>query len=153
MSKQEFIDKLRIALNGRIAPNLIQEHVNYYEDYINVQVRMGRSEQEVLESLGDPRLIAKTIVETSGRDNTDYVGADYQNSGYQGNDRQSQKMKYSYTGEKTFHMPGWVCAIIAVVALIVIFFLAFSILSVFAPVICVFILVVFFIKLFRDWLN
>lgn len=30
------------------------------------EMNRGRSEQEVLEELGDPRLIARTILETSG---------------------------------------------------------------------------------------
>ena len=67
MNKQEFIDRLRAALNGRVSPNLVTENVNYYEDYINTEIRKGRTEEEVLETLGDPRLIARTIIETNGK--------------------------------------------------------------------------------------
>ena len=61
MTKQEFLDGLGAALAGRISASLISENINYYEDYINTQVRMGRIEGEVVQSLGDPRLIAKSI--------------------------------------------------------------------------------------------
>ena len=61
MDKQEFVDRLRMALNGRVSPGLVMDNVNYYEDYINTEIRKGRTEEEVLESLGDPRLIARTI--------------------------------------------------------------------------------------------
>jgi len=44
MEKQEFLDKLRLALNGRVAPEVLTDTVNYYEDYINTQVRLGKSE-------------------------------------------------------------------------------------------------------------
>ena len=66
MNKQDFIDRLRMALNGRVSPGLVMDNVNYYEDYINTEVRKGRTEEEVLESLGDPRLIARTIIQTNG---------------------------------------------------------------------------------------
>ena len=39
-------------------------HVRYYEDYIQSQVRSGRDEQQVLDELGDPRLIARTLLDT-----------------------------------------------------------------------------------------
>ena len=35
MNKQDFIDRLRMALNGRVSPGLVMDNVNYYEDYIN----------------------------------------------------------------------------------------------------------------------
>ena len=66
MTKQEFLDKLRISLNGKIAAGEVEEHIRYYEDYINVELRKGSSEEDVMATLGDPRLIARTIVETSG---------------------------------------------------------------------------------------
>ena len=63
MDKQEFVDRLRMALNGRVSPGLVMDNVNYYEDYINTEIRKGRTEEEVLESLGDPRLIARFLQE------------------------------------------------------------------------------------------
>ena len=50
MDKQEFVDRLRMALNGRVSPGLVMDNVNYYEDYINTEIRKGRTEEEVLES-------------------------------------------------------------------------------------------------------
>lgn len=67
MTKQEFLEKLRVSLNGKVAANQVEEHVRYYEDYINVEIRKGRDEEEVMAALGEPRLIAKTIVETSSK--------------------------------------------------------------------------------------
>ena len=66
MEKQEFLDKLRLALNGRVETGTVSDTIAYYEEYINTEVRKGRSEEEVMASLGDPRLIARTIIETSG---------------------------------------------------------------------------------------
>ena len=32
MNKQEFVDRLRMALNGRVSPGLVMDNVNYYRD-------------------------------------------------------------------------------------------------------------------------
>ena len=66
MNKQEFLEKLRLALNGKVSASVVAENLKFYEDYINTEMRKGKSEEEVLNSLGDPRLIARTIVETKG---------------------------------------------------------------------------------------
>ena len=66
MNKEVFIDTLRRALYGKVSDYELTDHVRYYEDYIRQEISRGRSEQEVLEELGDPRLIARTILETSG---------------------------------------------------------------------------------------
>lgn len=72
MTKQDFIEKLRFALNGKVSANVVSENIQYYEDYINTEIRKGKSEEEVLAALGDPRLIARTIITTSAQaDNTD----------------------------------------------------------------------------------
>ena len=66
MTKTEFLDILKESLSGKISASLLQENMNYYNEYIDSQIRMGKSEQDVMESLGDPRLIARTIVQTNG---------------------------------------------------------------------------------------
>lgn len=77
MNKQGFIDGLRGYLSGRVSPRLVEEHANYYEDYINMQIRSGKSETEVLEGLGDPRWIAKTIINANGGDDAQDAGNGY----------------------------------------------------------------------------
>ena len=66
MTKREFLESLRLALGGRVTSAQLTENLEYYEDYINTETRKGRDEGEVLSELGDPRLIARTIVETGG---------------------------------------------------------------------------------------
>lgn len=63
MTKNEFTTELRIALAGELPENEIENNIYYYENYIKEQTQ-GQSEESVLEQLGDPRLIAKTIIET-----------------------------------------------------------------------------------------
>lgn len=66
MNKQEFLEQMRTALSGEVSPAVIQENMSYYDSYISEEMRKGRSEQEVMDELGDPRLIARTIIDTSG---------------------------------------------------------------------------------------
>ena len=73
MNKEQFIDTLRRALYGKIDDYTLQDHIRYYEDYIRQEMGKGRTEQEVLQELGDPRLLARTIVETSSLKNPDTV--------------------------------------------------------------------------------
>ena len=35
MTKQEFIDRLRAALNGRVAEHVLSYTIRYYDDYID----------------------------------------------------------------------------------------------------------------------
>ena len=60
-TKQEYIDSLRRALTGQIEAAELEEHIRYYEDYITAEARIRGSEEEVIRSLGDPKLIAMSI--------------------------------------------------------------------------------------------
>lgn len=165
MGKQEFMDGLRRALNGNVSPALVMDNLNYYNEYINSEVRKGRSEEEVLASLGDPRLIARTIIEMNtaeGGETSAYQTGEYSQD--YGEYRQAQYgngQSYTYDRQGTFdggngrhyRIPGWVWLVaLVVVALLAISFI-FSVLSFLAPILIPVIVVVFLIKLFRDWLN
>ena len=62
MTRSEFISRLRGGLFGTLPESRIDDEVRYYENYIDGQVASGKSEQQVLEELGDPMLIARTII-------------------------------------------------------------------------------------------
>ena len=67
MNRKEFLEILRSQLAGQMQEGKAAAHIRYYEDYIQSQVRGGRSEQEVLQELGDPHLIAKTLIDMAMR--------------------------------------------------------------------------------------
>lgn len=102
MNREEFIGVLERTLRGAGASEaLIWDNINYYSNYFREEMNKGRSEEDIIGELGDPRLIAKTIIgvleddgyeETSG--NYEEAGRgdhqreeDYQNSNKYGNDR------------------------------------------------------------------
>lgn len=61
MAKEEFLLKLREALTGEIPEYQIEEHIRYYREYLSDSAD-GKTEDERLAELGEPRLIAKTIL-------------------------------------------------------------------------------------------
>lgn len=63
MTKQKFLNGLKEALTGELSATEINNQLLYYEKYIEEEVRKGKAEKKVLEELGEPRLIAKTIIE------------------------------------------------------------------------------------------
>ena len=96
MTRQEFIRKLQEALNGKLDAATIQDHLKFYDDYIIEEMRKGKSEQEVLELLGDPWAIAKTIVDAS--DGTDEEVVYENRSPFNNSYNQTTQAQNSYTG-------------------------------------------------------
>ena len=64
MNRTEFLETLRTQLSGQMQEGRVAAHVRYYRDYMEAEMRKGRSEEEVLTELGDPRLIARTLLDT-----------------------------------------------------------------------------------------
>ena len=63
MRKEEFLEKLRARLSQTMSVQEVTAQIRYYENYIQGQMQNGRSEEEVLAELGDPLLIAKTLMD------------------------------------------------------------------------------------------
>ena len=67
MTRIEFLQQLRQALENDLSGSVVQENVDYYNQYISDEVRKGKSEEEVLRMLGDPWILARTV-RCPGRD-------------------------------------------------------------------------------------
>ena len=95
--------------------------MNYYQEYFEIQVRSGKSEQEILEQLGDPRLLAKSILQAEQRSST-MEEAEYEEA------PEEEKKIHLHFGQKQITMPRWLALIlgaICLVLLVVVFFYAF----------------------------
>ena len=66
MTKLEFLEGLRERLLEEGADVLVPENLNYYDSYIEEEKQKGRTEEDVLEELGNPALIARSILEAAG---------------------------------------------------------------------------------------
>lgn len=96
MSRAQFLEILRDQLTGQMHEGKVAAHVRYYEDYIQSQVRGGRSEEEILAELGDPRLIAKTLLDTDTDDGQSSYEeySTYSGEGAGTGGRQNEKKKW-----------------------------------------------------------
>lgn len=63
MTKDLFLTELRRALAVELSAAEIDEHVSYYNEYFSTEISKGRTEEEILKELGEPRLIAKSILD------------------------------------------------------------------------------------------
>ena len=50
MTREEFLQGLKEALDGNMDASAIQENLNYYNEYINEEVRKGKTEQQVVDT-------------------------------------------------------------------------------------------------------
>ncbi len=153
MSKQEFLDKLRLALSGRVSAALVEENVAYYEEYINTQIRLGYNEASVMSGLGDPRLIAKSIITANNGDEAPDGDGENGNQQYRNGSDTYYTVKRQMNYPKIIKVPGWVWLIVVVLILVLVISAVFSLVSALLPFVMPLLVVLFFIKLFRDWLN
>lgn len=65
MNRREFLSQLKSALENKLSAEEIKKNVDYYDAYIDDEVRKGQAEEQVISSLGDPWAIAKTILISS----------------------------------------------------------------------------------------
>lgn len=114
MNKREFLSALRARLNGEIDRAAIDEHVRYYEQYIEQEKAGGKTEEEVLMMLGDPNMIARTIIASAGSTSAQTTYQE-QSEAYDDKDQGSR------TCVKHMKMPSWIFwIIIAVIVFIVV---------------------------------
>lgn len=148
MDRREFIDKLQRALAGGLSSSLVAENVRYYEEYIDSEMRKGKSEAEVLNTLGDPRLLAKSIIEANKQAGTSY-GSNREYDEEISDGVQKHARNTNAAGGKPIVLPGWLILLIITVAVVVIIGLVTSLLAIFAPVIIAVLVVLLIIKVFQ----
>lgn len=62
MTKQDFLEELKNALSGEVPAEVLMDSYRYYANYIDEEIKSGRREEEILEELGKPSLIARSII-------------------------------------------------------------------------------------------
>lgn len=141
MTKNEFLQGLKEELEGRVSHSAIQENIRYYDDYISQEVLKGSTEEEVIESLGGPKIIARTIVDaaydTEDRpDGYDGYGSGQAEDGTAGSGTafgggQRTGQESSYTGHSHIHFLDFSKWYVRLGAGLVVFCVIFLIMSVF----------------------
>lgn len=106
MNRDEFLQELRKYLTG-LNKNETDAIIDFYINYFNEQSVSGRSEEDIIEELGSPRLLAKSIKDNK-KLNKSSNNYSYNTKG--GNEK--MKEGYNYNGS------DWKNKILAAVILI-----------------------------------
>lgn len=133
MSRTEFLKALRRKLSEAMEPEEVEEQVRYYDDYIKSSVRKGQREEEVLAALGDPVLIARTILEAPGRGYGE--GPSYAGEERPADNRREERIKVKRIGSLGCIVGAAVAFLIFFLLLRLVGFVVFLILRILAPLI------------------
>ena len=96
MSKEEFLQELAEALSGDVPESVIRDNISYYGSYLSQEMAKGRSVDEIVMEIGEPFIVAKTIIEhceASGECAGDNGYGNYRET-YSENRSQSQRGGY-----------------------------------------------------------
>ena len=76
MTKREYIEKLGELLSYELPERLVKKNTDYYSNYFDEQIGLGKKAEEICEELGDPQLIARSCIEVekAGEDGIPYSG-------------------------------------------------------------------------------
>lgn len=144
MDRNEFISALRAALSGKVPATTVEDNVQYYEEYIEVQLRQGKSEEEILAALGDPRLLAKTIIEANKyAEGTETYGGDDYGEIPTGGSGKSFKQWYE-------ERPHWVHVVMSLLIAAFVLFFVFTVLQALFPFILVIVAAMAVYRLIRQ---
>lgn len=161
MDKQAFVNELKAALEDEVRGSVINENMAYYRQYIDDEIAKGRPESEVMDELGDPRLIAKTIIEAESvshpegsghRGYSDITEDDLEDAGWFGKKhkkRQGPNIRF-YDLNKWYVKLIGVLLVVAVMTLLILLFQGlFYLLFRFAGPIFLIFLLVWFVRNMR----
>lgn len=143
MTRVEFLKELRAALENNLSGRVVQENVAYYEQYISEEVQGGRSEEEVLQLLGDPWILARTIIDAV--DGTDQAVAYEQDGDYSGYGRENGSRAGEGPKVHVFGFDTWWKKLLLILVIVMLVLIVVAVISglvkLFAPVIILFLAV------------
>lgn len=148
MTKKDFLEGLRKALANDLSGSIIQENVDYYHQYINDEMRKGKSEEEVVAELGDPWAIAQTIIDSVEIQGNAKTQEGY---GYEPGPQAYEQQKSQNTQVHVFGLDSWWKVLLLVLGIIGIFALVIvvvgGIFSLLAPILVPLIIIAFIFRL------
>lgn len=143
MYHNKFLSSLREALEGNMSEQAIKDNIQYYRTYIEDEVKKGRTEKEVIDELGEPWIIAKTLIESPGGEQT-YEGTAEENVS-----------QYEEQGRKVhiFGLDTWWKKVLLILIVLGIGFLIGTIMvgvvRIVLPILIPFLAIMFLVKFFR----
>lgn len=137
MGRREFLDTLGAQLQGSLSPAEIEGHLHYYNEYIMESIAAGKTEAQVMEELGSPMMIAKTLIGSAGETETQQTKSGFkEQDGYGYQSQESENYYDSMEGQRsgrqrfhTFHISPFVAKWVIPVAIILILVFVFSLIG------------------------
>ena len=120
MSKEEFLRELEEALAGDVPEAVIRDNVSYYGSYLSQEMAKGRSVEEIVGEIGEPFIIAKTIIEhceASGECAGDGGYGNYQESYDDGGNRSQSGNQNPFSNMHYIDLNKWYWKLLAFVLL------------------------------------
>ena len=133
MNKQEFIDSLRRNLSSINDYTFVNDTISYYENYIESQMRMGKTQEEVMRELGDPRLIAKSIKATRVSEDVEEQNVYQEYEGETHSRGKSILNTILNLNGRMIRMPSWLIKVLAILVLVIVLFVIFTVLRWLSP--------------------
>ncbi len=156
MTKEMFLSQLRSALSGNMDSGKVEENMRYYNEYISEEVQKGKTEEEVLQMLGEPWILARTLIDADNGTDQETVyeaGGSFesQNTGWNWKNN-SGSNSHSDMGEERERGAGtWWKKVLLILFVIMILLLIFAIVSgvirIFAPIVLPVLIVILVIRL------
>ena len=156
MDRNEFVSTLRAGRAGELPASVVEDNVRYYDSYISQEIAGGKSEREVLEALGDPRLIAKTIIDTNGPKG---AGGTYSGTYTQSEPEKGFHAEFNEDGGvdlkyRQFNLNTWygrlLLLILVILVLTIVFTIVGGILTWLFPILLPILLVLWIVRIFSD---
>lgn len=149
MTRQEFLQELRLALQGQLSQTAINENVRYYDNYIMEEVRKGSSEHDVVSRLGNPRLIAKTLIDTTDPFGRSAGGRHYEGGYEQAPFDRSYHVDDSANGEsRHLRLNSWLGKFLLIAVVILIILAVANVIAFLLPILVPIIIVFLIYSLF-----
>lgn len=132
MTRQEFLEELKNALNGEVSPEVLMDTYRYYSTYIDEEIQKGKSEEEVLEELGMPGLIARSIIAAQSGERT--ADVEYTEDGrtkkvWRKPSSEKKESKNTTYREFVFDFNAWYAKVLFVAVLIILIFIVYFVLK------------------------
>lgn len=155
MSKTEFLDILYNQLSGQMPEGSVAAHVQYYRNYIEDEQQEGRTETDILNDLGDPRLIARTLLDTEvgagNPQNGSTYSAIYNEADSDYNEYDSSDSARGHVKKHSFKLDlsTWYGKVAVILIAAVVLLLLVTILGILIPVVIVAGVIMYIVSQFR----
>lgn len=147
MNKKEFLDILYDQLSGQMPEGNIAAHIQYYRNYIEEQQQAGRTEADILKELGDPRLIARSLLDTEAAGGSRSYSPYAETVSDENRSRSSGTVKHH---SLKIDLSTWYGKLAVILIAAVVLILLFTVLSILVPIVLVVGIILYLIRKFKN---